>query len=562
VDLRLKAAVTTISVNVALVAFKIFLSRISGSASIHADAWHSISDLMVSGFVLISLTVTTTSEKRNRLINWKGLEDIVALVVGLFILYTGWAIFRNTLVHPAGQIRNVGWVLAGAVLCAFSSFSVSSIEMKVGRTKNSPCLVADAYHSRMDMYSTIAVIIGLFGVAIGIDLDRPAAGVVAILIALTGLEIIVGSARAIIKGTAVSDYFLSAVLERGFGFRPGAHGQGAAHTGLAWLRRTRRYAYFGIGAILLLWVASGMFIIRHGETGIVFRFGRISRAGITAGIHYHVPVPVETLTRIPTSAIRRTEIGFRTVADTTKAERIYDWESRHETGGYVKILDESLIITGDENIIDANAVIHYRVRQPVKYVLNLEAPAELVHSLGEISLRRILGTMPIDGVLTTDRAKIEEMVFATLQGLLDGAGSGIEVVSVKLQDVHPPTEVVDAFREVSSAREDMSRLINEAEAYRDSLLPDVRGQAAQMVGEAQAQQKDAVEHASGEAARFLAVAEQYHKAKDVTSLRLYLESVETALPQAEKLIVEPKAGGEPIDLRFFDEKVQGTKGGW
>jgi membrane protease subunit HflK len=553
VDLRVKAALTSILVNVLLVALKMFLARISGSASIHADAWHSISDLVVSVFVLTGLTVRTTGE-RNKLVNWRGLEDVVALVVGLFIVYAGWVIFRDALVQPAAQIRNLGWVIAGAVGCVFASYSIATMKLNVGRLKDSPSLIADGYHSKMDMYSTIAVVIGLFGVMIGIDLDRPAAAVVAIMIALTGVEIVVGSARAITRGTAITDYFLSIAFERAPSQRRGGRLAEAAREGLAWLRRGRRYVYVMAALALLLWLGSGLFIVRYGETGMVFRFGKLTRAAVPAGIHFHAPAPIDRLVRV-SAAVRRVEVGFRTVPDTTGTARGYEWESRHQAGGYLKVLDESLVFTGDENIIDVNAVIQYRVRQPVSFVLNVEVPQALVRSLGEASLRRVLSILPIDDVLTIDRTGVEGQVLDMLQQLVDQSGAGIEVIAVKLQDVHPPTEVV-------SAREDMSKLVNQAEAYKDSLLPDIRGQAAQMLAEAQAQRTESVEHATGEAGRFLAVVSQYQRSKDVTELRLYLETVEKALPGVEKFIIEPQANGEPVDLRFFDENVLGTRGGW
>jgi membrane protease subunit HflK len=149
-----------------------------------------------------------------------------------------------------------------------------------------------------------------------------------------------------------------------------------------------------------------------------------------------------------------------------------------------------------------------------------------------------------------------------LQESLDGSDAGIEVITVKLQDVHPPLEVVSAFRDVASAREDKNRLINQAEAYRDSLIPEVRGLGAKQIEEARAESTEAIERSHGETSRFLEVVKEYEKSRDVTSLRLYLETMERVLPGLEKFIVEPDVGHEPVDLRFFDEDVTGTKGGW
>jgi membrane protease subunit HflK len=559
-DLRIKAAIISIVVNILLVIFKFFLAGLSGAASLHADAWHSISDLAVSLFVLGGLKITTTTEKRN-LVNWRGLEHVVALVVGAFILYTGWRIFADALRQPTEEIRNVGWVMVGALGCVLASYLIAAMKIRIGRLRNSPSLVADGYHSKMDVYSTVAVVVGLFGVMIGINLDRVAAGVVSIFIGVTGVEIMVGSIRAIARGTAITDYFLSFLFEIGGGQRRGRFARGLAGV-FGWLGAGHRYAYLITLVIAVIWGLSGIYVIRQGEQGMVFRFGRLSKLNVGAGLHFHIPTPVEKVERIPVDMVQRVEMGFRTVGRAAGSARAYQWESRHQTGAYEKRLDESLTFTGDENIIDVNTVIQYRVKDAMKYLLNIEDPALGVASFGQASLRRVISLTGIDQLLTTDRIRIEAMVVERLQALLDGTSSGIEIIDVKLQDVHPPVEVVSAFREVASAKEDKNRMINQAEAYRDSLVPEARGQATKLIAEADAEKTESIERANGEASRFLSMVEQYGKNRDVTEIRLYLETMETVLPGLEKFIVEPGSSGEPLDLRFFDENVTAPKGGW
>jgi membrane protease subunit HflK len=559
-DLRIKAAIISIIVNILLVIFKFFLAKLSGAASLHADAWHSISDLAVSLFVLGGLKITTTTERRN-LVNWKGLEHVVALVVGAFILYTGWRIFADALRQPTEEIRNVGWAMVGALGCVLASYMIAAMKIRIGKLRNSPSLVADGYHSKMDVYSTVAVLVGLFGVMIGINLDRVAAGIVSIFIGVTGVEIMVGSIRAIARGTAITDYFLSFLFEVGGGRKRGRFGRGLGRL-FAWLGSGHRYAYLITTVVVVIWALSGIYIIRQGEQGMVFRFGRLSTLNVGPGLHFHVPSPVEKVKKIPVDMVQRVEMGFRTVGRAAGSARAYQWESRHQTGSYEKRLDESLTFTGDENIIDINTVIQYRVMDAMKYLLNVEDPAVVVASYGQASLRRVVSITGIDQLLTTDRIRIERMVAEKLQALLDGSGSGIEVIDVKLQDVHPPVEVVSAFREVASAKEDKSRMINQAEAYRDSLVPEARGQAAKLVAEAGAEKTESVERAEGESSRFLSMVGQYSKNRDVTEIRMYLETMETVLPGLDKFIVEPGAGGEALDLRFFDESMTVPKGGW
>jgi membrane protease subunit HflK len=560
-DVRIKAAVISIVVNILLVVFKFFLAKLSGSASLHADAWHSISDLVVSLFVLGGLKITATTERRN-LVNWRGLEHVVALVVGAVILYTGWRIFRDALRQPSEEIRNLGWVMVGALGCVLASYLIATMKIRIGKIKNSPSLVADGYHSKMDVYSTVAVLVGLFGVMIGINLDRVAAGVVSIFIGITGVEIMVGSVKAIARGTAITDYFLAFLFEaRGEGERRSRPGRALAAV-FGWLGERHRYAYLITGTVVLIWALSGVYVIQQGDQGMVFRFGKLTRQGIQPGLHYHVPTPVERVEKIPVAVVQRVERGFRTVGRAAGSARAYQWESRHQTGSYEKRLDESLIFTGDENIIDINTVIQYRVRDPMKYVLNLADPAMAVSIFGQESIRRVVSVSSIDTMLTTDRIQIEDAVAARLQSMLDESGSGIDIIGVELQDVHPPVEVVTAFRDVASAKEDKNRMVNQAEAYRDSLLPEAKGRAAELLAEAEGQKTESTERATGDAARFLAMVKEHHAHQDVTEIRMYLETMETVLPGLEKFIVEPGVGGEPLDLRFFDESLTAPKGGW
>ncbi len=557
-DVRVKTAAISIVVNIVLVVFKFYLSSVSGSASLNADAWHSISDLCVSVFVLAGLRVSAAGGGK-ALINWRGFEDVVALLVGGFILYTGIRIFGESVRQAPQEIMNVGFAISGALVCILISYLLATMKINIGRLHRSPSLVADGYHSRMDMYSTVAVAAGLFGAMIGVGLDRVAAAFVALIIVLTGLEIVVSSIRAIAGGENISEYFISLMFERGR--REGVWGR-VANLILRvreWLRKGRRYAYVIPAIVIGIWSLSGIYTLQFGEEGLVFRFGRLCRYELSAGIHYRVPAPFEKVIKVPVAAISRVEMGFRSAGRGTASARAYQWESRHLAGSYEKRLAESLIFTGDENIIDVNTVVQYRVSEPVRFILNVERPDAVIRAGAEAALREIVSTTAIDSLLTTRRTQVEGEVLTLLQEILDGTAPGVDVVDVKLQDVHPPYEVVSAFREVASAREDKNRMINQALAYRDSLIPEMRGLAGKLVTEAHAETTEAVQHARGEASRFVQVLGEYEKAREVTGLRLYLETMERVLPGLEKFVVEPEAGDEPLDLRFFDESAMGIK---
>lgn len=553
-DVRIKAAVVALALNGALVGFKAFLWRFSGSSAILADALHSLSDLMISVFVIAGLGLARRGEKQG-LVNWRGIERVVELIVGGAILYTAIEIITRVVTGSVLPVRNLGWAILGEMVCASVAYVTATMEIRVGRATASPSLVADGYHTKMDVYSTIAVIVGLSGTAVGIGLERAAAVAVSVLVLLTGLEIVVGAVKALVQGTPVADYFISRIFAGREGESTGRRIPAAALGVLAWLRRGHRYAYIAGGSALALWLASGFYSVGPGDQGMVFRFGRLSEAAVKPGMHFHVPYPVERVVKLSSQAVRRVEVGFRTAGDSLGVDAMYQWESRHQTGGYIKRLDESLVFTGDESIADVNSVVQYRIVEPARYLLSIENAEGMVRCFTEAALRSVAGRIALDGLLTADRRRIEESSAAMVQDLLDRARAGIEVVSLRLQDVHPPIEVVDAFRDVASAREDMLAVINQAQAYADSLIPETRGQAEEMMTLAGAEKTEAVEHARGESQRFVSVMNEYQKSRQVTELRMYLETMEKTLPGIRKFLVEPESGGEPLDLRFFNEGV-------
>jgi membrane protease subunit HflK len=229
----------------------------------------------------------------------------------------------------------------------------------------------------------------------------------------------------------------------------------------------------------------------------------------------------------------------------------YLWESRHIGGFYEKRVQEALMLTGDENIIDLNLVAQYRVAEPAAYLFHIASPESLVRAATEAVVRGVVSREPLEVLLTTDRRRIEQEVAASLQELLGGYGAGIDVISVRLQDVHPPVEVVSSFREVSSAREDKSRFMREAEAYANDELPKARGQAEQAMQEARRTLEQAVNRATGEAERFTKIVREYSKARDVTGDRLYLETIEQSLAGARKVVVDASLPPGGVDLRLL-----------
>jgi modulator of FtsH protease HflK len=284
-----------------------------------------------------------------------------------------------------------------------------------------------------------------------------------------------------------------------------------------WLvQRLPRFFLIGLAILVLLWLASGVYMVNPGHVGVVRTFGK-ETARAEPGLHYHFPRPFQRVDTVSVEEVRRIEVGFRA------GKPVYE---------------EALMLTGDENIVEAQMVIQYRVADPSQFLFRLHDPEATLHSATEVALRSTVGGMTIDEVMIENRAKVQDETRAFVQRLMDAYQSGVVITDVKLQAADPPEAVKDAFHDVVRAREDRERLINQALGYQADLLPRARGTAQQTIREAEGYKEKRVLLAEGEANRFLNVLAEYEKAKDVTRERLHLETVERILPDIDKFIVD------------------------
>ena len=292
----------------------------------------------------------------------------------------------------------------------------------------------------------------------------------------------------------------------------------------------------GIG--LVLWLLTGIYVVGPDEVGVVQTFGKYSRAA-QSGLNYHFPYPFEKVSTPKVTEVKRIEIGFRSIG-----------KNQYQT-----IERESLMLTGDENIVDAEMIVQYRIKDPVAYTFNFIKPELTVRQASEASLRTVIGRHNIDEALTSGKFMIQEEAKELIQNILDKYNTGILVVAVQLQDVSPPQQVIAAFKDVASAKEDKNRMINQAEGYRNDVIPKARGEAQAQIREAEGYKQARIARAEGDVAKFSAVLKEYRKAKGVTETRLYLETVEDILQNAEKIIVpDGKGNGNLINLLNLNAK--------
>jgi len=272
------------------------------------------------------------------------------------------------------------------------------------------------------------------------------------------------------------------------------------------------------------------------ELGIVMRFGKPVRSE-PPGLHFRQPYPIEEV-RLPKVTRQNViEVGMR---------------SSEGLGGVLPVPEESLMLTGDENIVDINFVVFWRIKDAAKYLFNIQKPEVTLKEVAESAMRVIVGQSDIQPLLTGARQKTEQAVQKLMQDVLDFYGAGLSIDQVQLQKVDPPKQVIDAFRDVQAARADKERLQNEAGSYANRIVPEARGEAERILQGARAYKEQTVAEATGQAARFLKIYEEYKKAPGVTRQRMYLETMERVLGGTDKIILDTK-GQNLMPPRSLDQ---------
>ena len=280
-----------------------------------------------------------------------------------------------------------------------------------------------------------------------------------------------------------------------------------------------------------VWLASGLYRVLPDEQGVVLRFGKFVKT-TQPGLNYHIPFPVETVLTPKVTKVNRIDIGFR-------SERDSGFSSG---GGVADVPQESLMLTGDENIVNIDFSVFWVIKDAGKFLFEIQDPEGTVKAAAETAMREVIAKSDIQPILTEGRAKIELETQDIIQSILDEYNSGIQVTQVQTQKADPPDQVIDAFRDVQAARADMERSKNEAEAYANDVIPRARGEAAKIMQAAEAYKQKVVAASEGEASRFVSIFNEYDKAKEVTQERMYLETMEKVLADIDKVIIDKNSG--------------------
>jgi modulator of FtsH protease HflK len=305
---------------------------------------------------------------------------------------------------------------------------------------------------------------------------------------------------------------LRQALPRGFG------GGGAAIAGLV---------------VVVIWLLSGVYVVNPDEQGVVLRFGAFNRV-TTPGINYHLPWPMESVETPQVTRENQLNVGYLLPRSSGGSEAMRD------------VPEESLMLTGDENIVDINFTVFWVIRDAGDFLFNVQnlgTTQDLtIRAVAESAMREVVGRNQIEPILTANREPIQEEVRTLMQRILDAYGAGVTVTRVQMQKADPPQQVLEAYRDVQAARTDQDRMRNEAEAYANRVVPEARGGAARIVQQAEGYKQQVTAQAQGEAQRFISVYDQYKRAPDVTRRRIYIETMQEVLGNMNKVILDNAAG--------------------
>jgi membrane protease subunit HflK len=577
-DRAKKAIFIAILANALLLGLKLVGGIVSGSMALFADAAHSTTD------ILVSLTVAVGIFLRSRKARWaRFLESIISLFIALIIFGVAYGFGRNLLLEK--KVLILPWIkgiptLLILLLCISICYFLSRYLIEVGKSTDSSSIEANGLEIRTDMFTSMGVLMSILGGMTGLNIDWIVALLIVIIIAKIGLEVLQSAIRGFLApdkagfrtiGKILADWRVIDYLRKRIGPSFATLGHGISLFSL-FLIKHKRFLTVLIGTLIIsLYLSTSFKVVGPRERGYLMRFGKnitVGKKGLMPGLYIRLPFPIDRMITFTPNEIKRLEIGFRTRIDpkgmiSFKEPEAYLWEHIHRTGRYRKVLDEALMFTGDEKLIDCNLVVHFQIDNGVRYLFGIDDSVSLIRSIAEIASREVIGISSLTNLLTTDRKKIEENILKKTEHYLRSFDPGIEVKHILLQDVHPPIELVDAFREVSNAREYRQTLINFANAYYKEVIPQTKAAAFKMEVDAHKDNTMKINKAKGDAYFFNLMEDAFRKTEEITTFRLHVQALEEIFKKGRKIIFDRTVTGDsfnPKDLymigRFLDQGMK------
>lgn len=567
-----KTAIIVAFVDLLSIIVKFFLAALTGSLSIMADAWHSFGDLITTIMVFIALVLdrkekikdVDAADKQARFIRRSSWEPRACVIIGIALMAVAARVFKEIFLGGTPEIIRYP-VIAAAIVLLLMLFSYIRFrfEESVGKETDSPALVADAYHSKVDIYSLTLALISLLSEHLEIRIDRWMAGIIALMILAIALKtlynafsiMLTQSNQVIPKERTVEDKAI--IFTVGYIHTKKDHLMSRLinRFNLKNPEKTRqlrsRFISAGLALAVIVWILSGFYIVSYSEQAIIERLGKpidiLNPVG--PGLHYDWPRPISRINRVDTDSVRWMRLGYVTKERTD----IILWTKAH----YLK---EYSVLTGDGAIVELAANLHYRVVDAGAYLYSAIEPESQLELMSYETLCRLAAQHSLFDILAYGRKKFEQTVTESIQSLADAANLGIEVVQICFLDVHPPMEVAPAFEDVVSAQEDLETYIEQARGYYKETLPLTTGEAASMIVQAESYRKEIVEKAGGQADAFLSVTNAFKRHKSINRYRVRFDALDFWLSGKPLWLIDSRVSKRPLDL-FISQSNPNTVSG-
>ncbi len=554
-----KAVIIVACVDLITITVKFFLAMLTGSLSLLADAWHSIGDLTTSVMVFFALIMdrketsnTSDEDKKVRIMRRSSWETRACALIGVALVAVAAGVFRKVITGTA--LDAIRYPLVASLIVLFLimlSYIRFRFEESVGKETGSPALVADAYHSKVDIYSLSLVLVSLLSELIRLRIDRWIAGIIATMILAIALRTLYNAFNMMLKRSnettpdkrSVEDVAIMLTVGYIFTGKNRLISKFEKHFGLDNPDRVRilrrRTMQAGIGIIVIVWLSTGIYVVNFNEMAVVERFGKPVNLEqpVGPGIHFDWPAPVSRIRRVNNQSVRWMRLGYKT----QERSDIILWTKPH-------YLQEYSILTGDGTIVELAANLHYSVKNPAAFLYSAVDPETKLEMISYDVLCRLAGRQSLFDVLAYNRRTFEQQAVESIQEKVDEADLGFQIIQICFLDVHPPMEVAPAFEDVVSAQEDMQTFVQEAVGYHKEVIPLAAGDAYTKIQQAESYRGLTVNKASGRAHAFTATTSAITKYRDINMLRIRLDALDAWLPGRKLWIIDPRISDEPLDL--------------
>ena len=568
-NIKQKASITAVALNVTLTIFKFIIFFFTGSLAVLSEAWHSFTDIATSILVYVSLkaqsqkkhlkvpcVVPEAKGKRNMFRYLYGkikdapLEYKVSFGIGILLLSVSLALFKNVISYKTVLISNP--LISGiAFICfSFASYMIYRFESKIGTSEKSIGLVSDGMHAKADMTMSLLIGFSLVFYKLGFNIDRFVAIIIVLFIFSYAIETLVNVAICY-KNKGGENIFQYKVIDSIFLIFDRNNWKKA----IEFLKGNMRfYKYLKYLPVILLigmlctYLSTSFYVIGYDETGIIERFGRplSMRSPVLPGMHLKLAWPIDKVIKVKSNAIQNINIG-NTIDDNAFALL---WTKEHG--------DKEMFLSGDNNLLLPYIKVHYKIMDIFKYTYSNREPLILLDSISSQIFTDMFSKSSFYDIVTENREKLETDALSEIQKELDLIDSGLQIISVNIKDVHPPTSIAGSFEKVVASYQEKERLINTALKKKNKVIPEARGNSEKGIKKAESYSINKVKYAEGEGQRFLMQIPSDPGMKKINESRLYLDKMKECLSGKRKIIIDPKTGMPEVWVDF-NKKIRGEE---